>query len=118
FNAPYTAALPALQTYVAAGGVLWLQGSIQSGGGTSYVLPFGGTMAIDFQGSNFIVDPASPMMTGLVSPINGNFASHASATGLPGNAHIVCTTGTVAGGTPTLYDLVVVPVELQGFTVE
>jgi hypothetical protein len=119
FNTPYQAAIPALQTYINAGGVVWIQGSIQGTTGDSYNLPFGGTMTWDLQPSNFIVDPASPMMTGISNPINGNFASHARVgTALPATAHVVCSTGTTAGGPTTLYDLTSVPVELQGFTVE
>jgi hypothetical protein len=75
-------------------------------------------MSMDFQGFNFIVDPTSPMMQGIANPIPGNSSSHCSATGLPGSAHVVVTTGDVPGGTPTLYDLISVPVDLQSFTVE
>ena len=119
FNGPYTAAIPALQTYINAGGVVWVQGSIQGAAGDNYPLPFGGTMTWDLQPSNFIVDPASPMMIGIGNPINGNFASHARVgTPLPPSAHVVCSVGTTAGGPTTLYDLISVPVELQAFTVE
>jgi hypothetical protein len=119
FNAQYQAAIPALETYVNAGGVVWVQASIQGSPGDTFNMPFGGSYTYDIQNQNFIADPASPMMTGISNPINGNAASHSrAATALPGNAHVVCTAGGTAGGPVTLYDLVSVPVELQGFTVE
>ena len=119
FNPQYQAVIPALETYVNAGGVVWVQASIQGGPGDTFNMPFGGSYTWDLQDQNFIADPASPMMTGIGNPINGTSASHArAATVLPGNAHVVCTSGGTAGGPVTLYDLVSVPVELQGFTVE
>jgi hypothetical protein len=119
FSAAYNAAIPALQTYVNGGGVLWIQASIQGNTGDTVSLPFGGTFTWELNAQNFIADPASPMMTGVSNPINGTSASHARVgTALPGNAHVVVTAGGTAGGPATLYDLVSVPVELQGFTVE
>ena len=119
FNAQYQAVIPQLQAYVNAGGVVWLQASIQGSAGDTLNLPFGGTLVWDLQPSNFIIDPASPMMAGIANPIPGNSASHARiGTAPPGTAHNVCSVGTTAGGPVTLYDLDSVPVELQTFTLE
>jgi hypothetical protein len=115
FLADYTAAIPALEAYVNAGGVVWVQASIQGVPGDNFPFPFGGQgNAADFSGSDNIVDPSSPMMTGVPNPIVGNFASHVSESDLPGDAHIVVINpndnqpviydlrrGTNCGGTPT-----------------
>jgi hypothetical protein len=103
FITPYTAAIPSLEAYATAGGVVWVQGAIQ-GSGENYPMPFGGQGNDgDFSSSDPVVDPSSPMMLGMPNPIPGNSASHVSFTGLPGAAHIVVTAGTT--GNPTLYDL-------------
>jgi hypothetical protein len=118
FNTEYQAALTALQNYVMAGGVVWIQGAIQGTTGDSYNLPFGGTMTWDLQPTDTIVDPASPMVQGVANPIQGNSASHARVgTPLPPTAHVVVVAG-AAGGPGTLYDLIQVPVELQTFSIE
>ena len=67
-------------------------------------MPFGGQADHNLQPLDFIVDPASPMMTGVPNPIVGNFASHASHSGLPGSAHIVAT-AVDASGPSVLYDI-------------
>jgi hypothetical protein len=104
FIAPYTAAIPALESYAATGGVAWVQGAIQGTPGVdSYPLPFGGTSTVDFSSSDPIVDPASPMMLGVPSPITGNYASHVSDTGLPAPAHTVVINGNDSNS--VLYDL-------------
>src|SRR5207245_1699507 len=41
FLAPYTAAIPALEAYVNAGGVVWVQGAIQGTTGNTYPMQFG-----------------------------------------------------------------------------
>jgi len=40
----------------------------------------------------YLVDPSSPMVAGVPSPITGNFASHVSDEDLPGDAHVVVVT--------------------------
>ena len=99
----YTAALPLLEAYSAGGGVVWVQGAIQSFGGDCYPLPFGGQSCQDFGAEDPIVDICSPMMAGIPNPIIGNFASHVSSTGLPGAAHIVVIND--SDSNPVLYDL-------------
>src|SRR5262249_24518393 len=92
FLVDYAAAIPALEAYVSVGGVVWVQGAIQGGEEgeeDSYPLPFGGQSNFDLSSSDPIVDPSSPMVAGVRSPITGNFASHISDEDLPGDAHIV-----------------------------
>jgi hypothetical protein len=125
FIGDYAAAIPALEAYVSGGGVVWVQGAIQGEGegeeGDSYPLPFGGQSNFDPSSSDPIIDPSSPMVAGVPSPITGNFASNASDEGLPDDAHVVVVScqGEVAGGgdncdgeggggeeqKPVLYDL-------------
>jgi hypothetical protein len=102
FVTPYTAAIPALEAYAGAGGVVWVQAAIQSC--DAVPMPFGGQgTGCDFSPSDNVVDPASPMMIGIPNPMEGNFASHLSFTGLPGPAHIVVVNP--ANNNPVLYDL-------------
>ena len=89
FLADYTAAIPALEAYISSGGVVWVQGAIQGEGEESYPLPFGGQSNFDPSSSDPIVDPSSPMVQGVPSPIPGNFASHVSDENLPDDAHVV-----------------------------
>jgi hypothetical protein len=89
FLADYTAAIPALEAYVSGGGVVWVQGAIQGEEEDSYPLPFGGESNFDLSSSDPIVDPSSPMVQGVPSPITGNFASHVSDEDLPDDAHVV-----------------------------
>jgi hypothetical protein len=104
FLADYSAAIPALEAYVNAGGVVWVQASIQGVPGDNFPMPFGGQgNGADFSTSDNIVDPASPMMTGVPNPIIGNFASHVSESGLPGAAHIVVINPN--DNQPVIYDL-------------
>ena len=42
FITPYTAAIPALEAYVGAGGVVWVQAAIQGDPGDNFPMPFGG----------------------------------------------------------------------------
>jgi hypothetical protein len=104
FLALYAPAIPALEAYVSAGGVVWVQGAIQGGAGDCYPLPFGGQSCIDSSSSDFILDPSSLMVQGVPNPITGNPASSVSDSGLPVNAHVVVTK-TDANGPPVLYDL-------------
>jgi hypothetical protein len=97
FIADYTAAIPALETYISGGGVVWVQGAIQGeerdgDEEDSYPLPFGGQSNFDLSRSDPIVDPSSPMVAGVPSPITGNFASQASDEDLPQDAHVVVVT--------------------------
>jgi hypothetical protein len=102
FLADYTAAIPALEAYINAGGVVWVTAAIQSC--DSIPMPFGGQgNGCDFGSNDPVVDPASPMMVGMPNPIPGNAASHLSFSGLPGLAHIVVTSD--ASGQPALYEL-------------
>ena len=102
FITPYTAAIPALEAYAGAGGVVWVQEAIQSC--DSVPMPFGGQgTGCDFSPSDNVVDPASPMMTDIPNPMEGNSASHLSFTGLPGPAHTVVVNP--ADNNPVLYDL-------------
>jgi hypothetical protein len=92
FLADYAAAIPALEAYISAGGVVWVQGAIQGEKESeedSYPLPFGGQSNFDLSSSDPIVDPSSPMVAGVPSPITGNFASHVSDEDLPNDAHVV-----------------------------
>ena len=89
FLADYTAAIPALEAYINAGGVVWVQGALQGSPGESYPFPFGGQANYDTQPENRIVDFASPIVKGVPDPIVGNSASHASDSGLPACAHVV-----------------------------
>ena len=66
------AAIPALEAYAAAGGVVWVQGAIQGNEEEDcYRLPFGGQSCVDFGVSDPIVDPSNPMVQGVPSPITG-----------------------------------------------
>jgi hypothetical protein len=104
FITPYTAAIPALEAYAGAGGVVWVQGAIQGSPGDTYPMPFGGQgNGADFSPSDNVVDPASPMMINIPNPMTGNSASHVSFTGLPGPAHTVVINP--SDNQPTLYDL-------------
>ena len=125
FIGDYAAAIPALEAYVSGGGVVWVQGAIQGegegGDGQSYPLPFGGQSNFDLSSSDPILDPSSPMVAGVPSPITGNFASQVSDEGLPDDADVVvvnCHDENGAGGDncdgeggggdeqkPVLYDL-------------
>ena len=92
FLADYAAAIPALEAYISGGGVVWVQGAIQGEEESeedSYPLPFGGESNFDPSSSDPIVDPSSPMVAGVPSPITGNFASHVSDEDLPDDAHVV-----------------------------
>jgi hypothetical protein len=92
FLADYAAAIPALEAYISGGGVVWVQGAIQGEEESeedSYPLPFGGQSNFDPSSSDPIVDPSSPMVQGVPSPITGNFASHVSDEDLPEDAHVV-----------------------------
>jgi hypothetical protein len=74
------------------GGVVCVQGAIQGeeeSEENSYPLPFGGESNFDPSSSDPIVDPSSPMVAGVPSPITGNFASHVSDEDLPDDAHVV-----------------------------
>ena len=102
FITPYSAAIPALEAYMSAGGVVWITAAIQSC--DSIPMPFGGQgTGCDFGDSDPVVDPDSPMMIGMPNPIPGNAANHLSFTDLPGPAHIVVNANTT--GQPALYDL-------------
>src|SRR5437868_4681901 len=101
FLMPYTAAIPFLEAYATAGGVVWVQQAIQSC--DSIPMPFGGQgTGCDFSDSDPVADPTSPMMAGMPNPIPGTSASHLSFTGLQAPAHIVVTASTT--GNLTLYD--------------
>src|SRR5206468_203760 len=103
-GAGYVGALPALEAYAAAGGVVWVQGAIQSFSGDCYPLPFGGQACGDIFGlEDPIVDTCSAMMLGVPNPIVGNAASHVSQTGLPVDAHVVVLSD--VDNNPVLYDL-------------
>jgi hypothetical protein len=102
FLTPYTAAIPALEAYMSAGGVVWITAAIQSC--DSIPMPFGGQgTGCDFGDNDPVVDPASPMMIGMPNPIPGSAANHLSFSGLPGPAHIVVNSN--VSGQPALYDL-------------
>src|SRR5213592_4803837 len=102
FLTPYTAAIPGLEAYAGAGGVVWVQAAIQSC--DAIPMPFGGQgTGCDFSPSDNVVDTASPMMTDIPNPMEGNSASHLSFTGLPGPAHTVVINPT--DNNPVLYDL-------------
>ena len=69
---------------------MWVQAAIAGNPGDNFPMPFGGQgNGADFSGSDNVVDPASPMMINIPNPMEGNFASHVSYTGLPGPAHTV-----------------------------
>jgi hypothetical protein len=103
FITPYTAAIPALEAYAGAGGVVWVQAALQ-GGGETFPMPFGGQGNDgQFSPSDNVVDPASPMMIGIPNPMEGNSASHVSYTNLPPPAHIVVMNPN--NNQPVLYDL-------------
>src|SRR5438045_686584 len=95
FITPYTAAIPALEAYAGASGVVWVQAAIQGNAGDNFPMPFGGQgLGADFSASDNVIDPASPMMHNIPNPMQGggvlhNSASHVSYTGLPGPAHTV-----------------------------
>jgi len=104
FNAQYSAAIPALEAYINAGGVVWVQAAIQGSPGDNYPMPFGGQgNGADFGASDPIVDPANPMVIGAPNPLNGNSASHVSYSGLPGAEHTVVING--ADQQTVLYEL-------------
>jgi hypothetical protein len=103
FITPYTAAIPGLEAYAGAGGVVWVQAALQ-GGGETFPMPFGGAGNDgQFSPSDNVVDPASPMMIGIPNPMEGNSASHVSYTDLPPPAHIVVMNPN--NNQPVLYDL-------------
>jgi len=90
FITPYTAAIPALESYVGAGGVVWVQAAIAGNPGDNFPMPFGGQgNGADLSENDNVVDPASPMMINIPNPMIGHSASHVSYTGLPGPAHTV-----------------------------
>ena len=90
FITPYTAAIPALEAYAGAGGVVWVQAAIRGRPRGQFPDAFRGPGERgDFSDSDNVVDPASPMMINIPNPMEGNFASHVSYTGLPGPAHTV-----------------------------
>jgi hypothetical protein len=104
FLADYIAVIPALEAYVNGGGVVWVQASIQGNPGENFPMPFGGQgNGYELSVSDNIVDPASPMMTGVPNPIVGKFASIVSESGLPGDAHIVVINAN--DQQPVIYDL-------------
>jgi len=104
FDTQYEAAIPALEAYAAASGVVWVQGAIQGSIEDCYSLPFGGQSCIDFSFSDPIVDPSNPMVLGVCNnPITGNYASHVADTCLPAAAHVVVINGT--DNNPVLYEL-------------
>jgi N-acetylneuraminic acid mutarotase len=104
FDTQYEAAIPALEAYAAAGGVVWVQGAIQGDVGEDcYALPFGGQSCVDFGDSDPIVDPSNPMVQGVPSPITGNFASHVADTCLPVEADVVVVNG--VDNNTVLYEL-------------
>src|SRR5262249_31753857 len=101
FLADYPAAIPALEAYINAGGVVWITEAIQTC--DSVPMPFGGTgTGCEFGDSDPVVDPASPMMVGMPNPIPGSAANHLSFTGLPAAAHVVVHSN--ADNNPALYD--------------
>jgi FG-GAP-like repeat len=104
FNAPYSANIAALQAYVNAGGVVWVQGAIQGSSGDSFPMPFGSVENWGLSASDFIVDTASPMVDTAPNPVTGSFASHGSYSSLPIEAHIVMRK-TDANGPPALYEI-------------
>jgi FG-GAP-like repeat len=104
FNTAYSANIAALQAYVNAGGVVWVQGAIQGSSGVSFPMPFGGAENWDLSGSDFIVDTASLMVDTAPNPVTGNFASHGSYSSLPTEAHIVMRK-TDANGPAVLYEI-------------
>jgi len=103
FDTQYEAAIPALEAYAAAGGVVWVQGAIQGFVDECYSLPFGGQSCHEFGSSDPIVDPSNPMVEDVPSPITGTFASHVADTCLPAEAHPVVVNGDDSN--PVLYEL-------------
>ena len=102
FLADYSPAIPALEGYINAGGVVWVQAAVQGNQGENHPMPFGGQVnGADFVNINPVVDPASPMIVGMPNPVPGNSASHVSYSGFPGAAHIVVISGDNVQ--PTLY---------------
>ncbi len=102
FLADYSAAIPALEAYINAGGIVWVQAAIQGNQGDNPPMPVGGQVnGADFVNSDPTVDPASPMMVGMPNPIPGNSVSHVSYSGVPGAAHIVVISGNNAQPTCT-----------------
>lgn len=99
----YINAIPALEAYSAAGGVLWVQGAIQGDFGDCYPLPFGGQSCIDFGTEDPIVNTCNPMVIGVENPIVGDAASHVSDKDLPPQAHVVVIND--IDSNPVLYDL-------------
>ena len=94
FGTQYDAAIPALEAYAAAGGVVWVQGAIQGTEGEDcYRLPFGGQSCVNFGFSDPIVDASDPMVEGVSSPIKGSAASGVADTCLPVEAHVVVVDG-------------------------
>ena len=89
----YVDALPALEAYSAAGGIVWVQGAIQGNFGDCFPLPFGGQACIDFSFTDPILEQCNPMMIGVEDPIEGNYASHTSQTGLPDASNVVVING-------------------------
>src|SRR5262249_18045090 len=102
FIGPYTKAIPALETYINNGGVVWIEGAIQDGG---FPLPLGGTATYNTQNDNFIVDTSSPMIQGVPNPFEGDAASQAVFADYPGNAHVVVVGDACSGSPTTLYEL-------------
>jgi hypothetical protein len=84
----YKAAIPALEAYVSAAGVVWVQTAVQPGP-DNVPLPLGDTCTFDLGVSDTIVDPTNPMVLGVPSPITGSYASQELESDLPGAAHLV-----------------------------
>jgi hypothetical protein len=94
FLSDYSAAIPALEAYINAGGVVWVQAAIQGSPGDNYPMPFGGQgNGANFGSTDPIVDPANPMVAGAPNPLLGNSASHVSYSGLPAAQHTVVING-------------------------
>ena len=91
----YATALMARQTdfeaYVIAGGVLIWSGCTDEFDSPFPDPPFGGASAYEYDPQNDIADPISPLLDGVVAPINGSWASHNYITPLPGGANVVLT---------------------------
>jgi hypothetical protein len=102
FASAYEAALPAIENYVRAGGVVWIQGAIQGDTSDSFALPFGGVLTHFTDSANNIVDPAHPIVAGLANPVKGDDASHTCATEIPMRAQVIARRG-IEGNEPTLF---------------
>lgn len=102
FYTTWNANIARFETFVSAGGALWLSTCAYSATAPEPLVPGGVVNATDLDDFNVIVAPAHPWVAGVPSPMEGDFASHDSFTNLfPGSVVVAQAQGS---GLPTLVE--------------